>query len=76
MKRNLLLLSFVLVVVLFHLFSEEVVISCQARCYERYNAYYQDCMIAYWNDWDKLRECNKVIDSMIADCTIDCGSEI
>lgn len=75
MKRILLLLSFVLVGVLFHLFSEEVVISCQARCYDLYQAYYEDCWVAYWNDWDEMRKCQNTIDKMRAKCVANCEPE-
>lgn len=56
------------------LFAEETVASCRTACRVRYQAYYNDCWVAFClGNLDSLDKCVETVDLLVANCAAACG---
>ncbi len=76
MAKFFFLALFSLFLCLLPLFGEETVESCRAACRARYQAYYEDCRVAFPRSYPEVTDyesCVAMVQERIAVCGAECG---
>jgi hypothetical protein len=72
-RRGVVLLLCGLLLGVLFLLAEETVASCRMACIHRYQAYFEDCLVAFASTPSTVEECWEIVQGFIDRCYLGCG---